>query len=196
MSDEQGALIASERLYFRPVTVDDAEGKYLAWLNDEEVTRYLETGRFPTSVEGLRAYVEQKTASTTDVFFAIVERATGAMIGTVKLGAINWIHRTAELGILIGERSKWSQGYGTEACRLLLRYGFERLNLHKVILGVVADHAAALRAYETVGFRREGLITDCIFLDGTYRDKVMMGISRQQFEQRSDERRPKGAGDA
>ena len=103
------------------------------------------------------------------------------MIGTVKLGFINWIHRSAEFGIMIASEEFRGKGYGTEVARLVLDYGFRRLNLHKVTLGVTADHAAAIRCYEKVGFRREGLIKSLLYVDGAYRDKLIMGITAEEF---------------
>ena len=66
---------------------------------------------------------------------AILNKKTGAHIGNIKLGDINWIHRFSELGIMIGDKRYWGKGYGEEACKLVLAYAFDRLNLNKVILG-------------------------------------------------------------
>src|SRR6202008_445968 len=72
--------------------------------------------------------------------FVIYERATLRPIGTTGLGQINYMHRTAEFGIGIGEADCWGKGYGTEATRLVLDYAFNALGLHNVFLRVYAYH--------------------------------------------------------
>ena len=175
------AFVDGERVYLRPLREAALNDRYLDWLNDAEVTRFLEAGTFPETPAGLRAFYEAMHASKTDVLLAICDKATDRHIGNIKLGGINWIHRYADLGILIGEKDYWHKGCGREACRLLLRYAFETLNLNKVILGVYSNHAAAIRTYEQVGFRVEGHITGLLNFEGTYVDKVLMGISKEQF---------------
>jgi ribosomal-protein-alanine N-acetyltransferase len=174
-------FLIGERLYLRGIERKDLTGEYFQWLNDYEVTRYLESGRFPNTVEAMEAYYRDKANSAHDAMFMIVLKEKDRPIGTIKLGSINWVHRTAEYGIMVGARDVWNQGYGTEAGRLLLDYAFRRLNLHKVFLGVTGDHEAAIRSYERLGFRQEGRLTEMVYVDGRYEDKVFMGVSREEF---------------
>jgi RimJ/RimL family protein N-acetyltransferase len=180
-------FLIGRRVYLRGLERSDLAGDYFQWLNDQEVTRYLESGRFPNTPEAMEAYYAAKTASPTDAMFAVADATTDRMIGTVKLGSINWLHRHAEYAIMIGDKDCWGKGYGTEAARLVLSYAFERLNLHKITLGVIAEHAAAIRSYEKVGFRREGLITSILYVEGAYHDKVIMGVTREEFRRASSE---------
>ena len=174
-------FLVGEKIYLRGLERDDLAGDYFQWLNDYVVTRYLESGRMPNTVEAMERYYAATANSPNDVFCAIIEKETDRHIGTVKLGSIDWLHRSAEFGIMVGAKDRWGRGYGTEATRLILDYGFRRLNLHKVILGVAADNIAAIRSYEKVGFQREGLIKQLLFIDGEYRDKVIMGIACHEF---------------
>ncbi|HZH97930.1 MAG TPA: GNAT family protein, partial [Fimbriimonadaceae bacterium] len=119
--------------------------------------------------------------STSDVMLMIIERDSDRPIGTVKLGFINWIHQTAEFGIMIGAKQSWGKGYGTEVAELMLGYGFRRLNLHKINLGVAAVHAGAIRSYEKVGFKTEARVRQAAFIDGEYVDKVLMGITQEEY---------------
>jgi RimJ/RimL family protein N-acetyltransferase len=181
MGEMHHPFLVGERVYLRGLERADLAGDYFQWLNDYEVTRYLESGHFPNTPEAMEAYYSSKTASPTDAMFAIADRRNDQMIGTVKLGSINWIHRHAEYGIMIGAKTCWGQGYGAEVARLVLAYGFDRLNLHKITLGVYADHVAAIRSYEKVGFRREGLVASLLYVDGVYHDKVIMGVTAEEF---------------
>jgi RimJ/RimL family protein N-acetyltransferase len=108
----------------------------------------------PESIEKLyERYVDAGQESTP---FVIYERTTMRPIGTVGLLSINHLHRTAEMGIGIGERDYWGKGYGTEATRLLLDYAFNVLALHNVVLRVFSYNERAIRSYLKVGFREIG----------------------------------------
>jgi RimJ/RimL family protein N-acetyltransferase len=153
----------------------------LSWLNDPEVTRYLETGIFPTSQEDLEHYYESLRGSRDQVLFAIEELTRKQHIGNVKLGPIHWVHRSATLGILIGEKAYWGKGVGQEATRLMVEYGFFRLNLNRINLGVFADHESAIRCYTKAGFKVEGHFRQALFRDGAYKDHLWMAVLRSEY---------------
>ena len=178
---EEPAFVDGVKILLRPLCEVDLNDRYLSWLNDGEVTRFMETGTFPVTARELQEFYENTAKSKTDVLFAIVDKETDLHIGNIKLGGINWVHRFADLGIMIGDKPYWGKGYGREACSLLLKYAFETLNLNKVTLGVYGNHAAAIKAYEKVGFQIEGRISGLLNFEGRYVDKVILGISRQQF---------------
>jgi ribosomal-protein-alanine N-acetyltransferase len=173
----EGALIV-----LRPLERSDLNESYLGWLNDPEVTRYTETGTFPSTAEDLDNYYRSVTGSRNDVIFAIVEKASGQHIGNVKLGPIHWVHRSAIFGILIGEKKSWGKGIGLEATRLAVEYGFYKLNLNRIDLGVFAEHDSAVRCYEKAGFKVEGCMRQDLFLAGEYKDRLWMGLLRSEYK--------------
>lgn len=173
--------IIGKGIYLRPLRKIDINKRYLSWLNDTLVTKYMETKFNPPTLKDLDNYYEELKNSKSNEMFAIVTSAKNEHIGNIKLGNINPNHRYADLGIMIGERKYWGKGYGQEACRLLLGYAFKRLNLNKVILGVYENHAAAIRTYQNLGFKIEGRIKDLLNFEGKYADKIIMGISQQKF---------------
>ena len=103
-------FLVGERLYLRLLEESDIGEDYLSWLNDAEVTRYLETGKFPATPSAIRRYVERFQDSTTDLLLAIVDRETDQHVGNVTLNKINWIHRTADTGLMIGQKEFWGKG--------------------------------------------------------------------------------------
>jgi diamine N-acetyltransferase len=126
---------------------------YLRWVNDFEVTRTLAIGMRPTSWEAEEAWYERVTTSVHDVFFTIYERASLRPIGGTGLHNLDYANRTAEFGILIGEKDCWGKGYGTEATSLMLDFGFTALGLHNIMLRVFSFNERGLRAYTRAGFR-------------------------------------------
>src|SRR3972149_1107027 len=95
-------ILTGEKLYPRPLEDSDIGDEYLSWVNNPEVTRYLETGKAPVSLPDLHRYLERFQNSKTDFIFAIVDKRSGRFIGNVTLNRINWTHRTADTGLMIG----------------------------------------------------------------------------------------------
>lgn len=171
-----------EMVYLRPLAPEDINEKYVAWVNDPDVGRYLEVTNFPRTLEQIRSYYEQISAAPNEIMLAIVDKQSDLHIGNIKLGPINWVHRKATLGILLGERAFWGRGVGAEATRLMVEYGFFRLNLHRIDLGVFSEHAAAIRCYEKVGFKPEGRLREALYKDGAFTDHISMGLLRSEYQ--------------
>lgn len=179
---EKTAFAEGSLVLLRPLERADLNERYLSWLNDPEVTRYMETGTFPTSSEDLENYYRSLSGSKNDVILAIADKDSGRHIGNVKLGPIHWVHRSATFGILIGEKEFWGKGVGLEATRLTVEYGFYRLNLHRIDLGVFAEHETAVRCYKKAGFKIEGRLRENLFQGGEYKDRLWMGLLRSEYK--------------
>jgi len=171
-------FIEGERIYLREIRPSDVNENYYRWMNDPEVTQYLESRFYPNSMEGLCEYVAGKLRDRDNVFLAIVLREGDRHIGNVKLGPINWIHRSADIGILIGEKDCWGKGHATEAIRLVVDYAFRKLNLHKVTAGCYSNNQGSLGAFEKAGFQVEGVRKEQFFSNDQYTDGVLLGIVR------------------
>jgi RimJ/RimL family protein N-acetyltransferase len=105
----------------------------------------------------------------------------GRYIGVIRLTFISREHGHARLVVSIFDRRFWSHGYGTEAIRLLLRYGFDDLALHRVDLVVLDYNLRAIRSYEKCGFVREGIFRETIKVDGVWRSDLVMAILEDEF---------------
>ena len=176
------SFLKGTRICLRPMRSSDINQMYLSWFNDTEVARYVDAGLFPVTIRDLDEYYRKIKSSKTDIMLAIVENKHRKHIGNIKLGGINWIHRFADLGIMVGDKKSRGKGYGTEACVLVLKYAFRMLNLNKVFLGCHANNTAAINAYKKAGFRVEGRLKKILNVDGKYIDKILMGILQSQFD--------------
>ncbi|GIW07601.1 MAG: hypothetical protein KatS3mg060_2406 [Dehalococcoidia bacterium] len=174
-------FLRGERIYLRPLELTDATAEYVRWLNDADVTRYLDTGKYPATRETVREYIRSFQGSRTNLAFAIVDRATGRHIGNVTLNHIDPIHRTADTGIMIGSKQFWGRGIAYEAWSLLLGYAFDRLNLRKIIAGAVRDNVASIRTLQKLGFVIEGTFREEKWVEGRYVDTVRLGLFREAF---------------
>ena len=174
-------FLVGEKIYLRGLDKTDLEGDYFRWLNDPEVTRFMETGLFPNTPEKMESFYNSINSNNNNIMFAIIDRKTEKHIGNIKLGPINWVHRNAVFGTLIGNREYWGKGCATEAVKLILSYAFERLNLNKVEAGVVECNIASIKKNEKCGMRIEGRRREIFCYDGKFYDGVLMGITRQDY---------------
>lgn len=163
-------------IYLRELTESDANEAYCNWLNDPIVNKYLETRK--ATIEDLKQYIRLKKESPNCLFFGIFLKENDKHIGNVKLEPIDFERKTSYFGILIGEKEQWGKGIGTEATRLAVDYAFNVLNLKEVMLGVIAENKAAIRAYEKVGFEIKRVEGKKIKHDATLYDQVIMGIEK------------------
>jgi len=175
------AFLRGTKTYLRPIEEADIADPYLGWLNDREVTRYLETGRFPSTPSTLRRYLEGFAGSGTNIILAICDVKTDRHVGNVTLHRINWVHRTADTGIMIGAKEYWGMGYGYEAWSLVLDYAFNRLGLRKVIAGCVAANIASLELQKKLGFKIEGTFRKEVYVDGKFDDLIRLGLFKEEF---------------
>ncbi len=140
--------LKGERLSLRPFGPGDL-ARTRKWVADPEVSRWiLPAWPLPSSWD---AWLHRVYNSPDALHFAIVLR-DGRHIGNCSLHSIRWTEKTAELGVVLGEKDCWGHGYGPEAVHLLLRYAFGPLGLSRVVLHVHRENRRAIRAYEKVGF--------------------------------------------
>jgi RimJ/RimL family protein N-acetyltransferase len=118
--------------------------------------------------------------------FRIRAVSDGRLLGFVALHNLEWHNQTGELSIGIGDPNDWNRGYGTEALRLTLRYAFTELNLFRVGLNTIAYNQRAIRAYEKVGFVREGVWRSFGLRDGQRYDVIMMSILRDEWRESAE----------
>ncbi|MCK5525745.1 MAG: GNAT family N-acetyltransferase, partial [Candidatus Latescibacteria bacterium] len=127
-----------------------------------------------------REWIEQLYKDQSRVVFGIVLKTSDKLIGSTGFEGIDWRSRRAGFGIAIGDKTQWSKGFGTEATKLVVRYGFDTLNLNRIFLHVFDHNPRAMRAYEKAGFVREGVLRQDRYIEGAYRGFIVMGILREE----------------
>lgn len=162
----------------RPITDNDTPD-IVKWRNNENVWKnFVFQEKFTPEMHThwLRTRVD-----TGEVVQFIIE-ADGRPIGSCYLRDISDQNHSAEFGIFIGEDDARGNGYGSEAGRLLLRYGFEQLKLHRIFLRVFQENKQAINSYKRIGFTEEGLFRDMIFQNGHYRSMVFMACLNEEHK--------------
>lgn len=154
----------------------------IKWKRDSEAQR-LGT-LFPIQMLSEKKYKEdlEKREENENAFrFAIRTLVDDVFIGTCSFWIEQWSHGDAWLGIFIGERDYWGKGYGTDATRLLVSYGFNELNFRRISLGLHAFNERALKSYLKVGFTLEGRERGAFLRDGIRYDGFLMGLLREEW---------------
>jgi RimJ/RimL family protein N-acetyltransferase len=176
LSDRDTALLEGALVKLRAFEPEDAE-RYRVWVNDPEIGQLIDRAGPVTPAEHA-AWYRGLVASPTAAVFAVERLSDGQFIGLVWLYDIHPRHRRAEVRIVIGERSAWGGGYGKDALRVLVRFGFGPLGLEKLWADVLVTNPRAVRAFERAGFKREGLLEGDRALGAGRVDVVRLGILR------------------
>lgn len=182
-------MIYGDRIRFRAAERSDLP-TFVKWFNDPEVRQNLSMN-LPMSLASEEKWFEamlgRPSAEQVRVIEVLLEDGqTWHMIGNCSLMGIDWINRSAEFGIVIGEKTEWNKGYGTKAAQLMLQHGFTTLNLYRIMLRVFATNSRAIRAYEKAGYVLEGRQREAVFLDGKFVDVLMMSVLRPEWEARNE----------
>ncbi len=176
-------MICGDRVRLRGVERSDLP-KFQEWLNDPEVIENL--GMYlPLSMVDEEKWFGGVSALQPEekpLAIEIYEDGAWRLVGDSGLFNLEWANRCAEFGIFIGDKSVWNKGYGTEVTRLLLRHGFETLNLHRIYLRVYSTNPRGRRAYEKAGFVLEGTMREAVYRHGRYADIHIMSVLRSEWD--------------
>ncbi len=167
--------------FFRAVDRRDLDGGWPEWFNDPQVTTYQNKGYFPTTRDGQAAYLESIRGGNTDVVFALEEKSSGIHFGNIGLHQIDWLHRTAVVGIVFGVREFQGRGWGKIAWNSITQYAFQTLGLEKLVAVILDGNEASRRCAEYSGFVEEGRQRAQFYKNGRRLDALLMGITRERW---------------
>lgn len=181
-------FLEGKRILLRPLSRRDINETYLSWLNDPEVNRFNSHAIFPYSKEELIEYVTCSSQDLSKVILAICDKKMRRHIGNVTLQCIDWIARSAEFSILIGDIKFWKKGIGTEIGHCIFEYGFNKLNLNRIYCGTSSDNAAMCRLALKLGMKQEGRRRQAAFKNGRYVDIFEYGALRADRQEKTARR--------
>jgi ribosomal-protein-alanine N-acetyltransferase len=170
--------LRSNRLIFKTLTLEDVTDKYVTWLNDPEVNRYLEVRYFLHNIEGCRQFVKQVNDDQSQHLFGIfmAQEEESRHVGNIKLGFVNHHHRRGQLSLFIGEKDCWGKGLGTEAIKTITQWGFDRLALEKLEAGCYEENLGSLKAFLRAGYQVEGFFRKHLMDNGRRTGSFWLGI--------------------
>jgi RimJ/RimL family protein N-acetyltransferase len=177
-------MITGTRVRLRAIERDDIP-RYLHWLNDREVTENLLISSPLSKAMEEKWFERQVETPPTAGQVLNIETLVGndwVHIGTCGLHVIEQVNNAAEFGIMIGEKEFWNKGLGREATMLMLKHGFEDLNLNRIYLHVFETNLRGMKAYEAAGFVREGILRQAVYKNGRYLDIIVMSVLHSEWK--------------
>jgi RimJ/RimL family protein N-acetyltransferase len=150
---------------------------YLSWLNDPEINQYTSRGAYPVTETEARQYVATCQSSQRIVWAVFAP----AHVGNISLQQIDLINRTAELAILIGDKTAQGKGYGLEAAKLACAHGFKQLGLNRIYCGTHQGNIGMQKLAERLGMRKEGQSRQALFKNGKFADILHYGLLKEEF---------------
>ncbi|MDA0746027.1 MAG: GNAT family N-acetyltransferase [bacterium] len=171
-------FIRTPNLILRGLSPEDATTDYLTWLNDPDVLRFRGPKAFPSSMESLRAYLDS-VGSKGDLMLAICLQDTGRHIGNITLNSILWVHRSAELSMMIGAKDVWGRGYAKESIQAICKHGFDNMGLNRI--WAESPNPAFNAAVKSLGWKLEGTKRKAFLLDGELVNVECSAILKSEF---------------
>jgi len=178
-------MVRGEAIYLTNLDPANAE-TVRAWINDHEINRYLLTGQVPVSAAAEAAFYERAVidwAAGTAFQFEIHVAEDGRYIGNCGLHKVDMRHRSAEVGILIGDTSEQNRGYGRDAIMTLTRFGFDTLGLNRVEIRSQADNERSMHLYEKLGFKPMGRLREATYSFGNFVDEAIFDMLASEWRE-------------
>ncbi len=171
--------LIGNRLYLSPLNVDDAS-ILTKWLNDKTISENIGVDNMVITLENEKEWLKH---NQNDYNFGIVLKEGDELIGCCGFSHVDLVHRNASVIIFIGNETLRGMGYGKEALKLLLEYGFNSLNFNNIMLKVYSFDVNALKLYEKVGFKKFGIRRQAYYLKGKFYDEIYMEILRDEYKE-------------
>lgn len=183
INNEGDKMYRGKKIILRAYKDEDIDKAY-KFVNDKELIKNLSPGiGFPTTYKEEVEFINsQKKNSKGTYDFAIEVIENGEYIGGCGINDVNWQTRVAIVGIMIGNKDYWNNGYGTDTMNTLIRFVFQEMNINKIRLQVYSFNKRAIRCYEKCGFEIEGILKDEIYKEGKYYDEIVMSLFRKQWD--------------
>jgi len=173
-------MLQGLKTLIRTVEEDDIDTIY-QWYNDQEVNLW-STGAWPLNTLQSKDQIAVKFLDgLPDIYrYSIIDEYHN-LIGTIGFKELNIPSRSATIFIVIGDKSYWGKGYGTDALIVFVRFLFTQWNFHRISLDTWDENIRAIKAYEKVGFKIEGRQREARYVLGNYHDAILMGLLRSDF---------------
>jgi len=175
------AFLKGKAIFLQPLSPEHNLDEYLSWINDQETTLYMGSGRFPQTRDSLKIYIDSFKNSKNGMLLGIFLNKGSKHIGNITLQQIDWLNRFAEIGIFIGNKKFRGKGYSKEAITLVVEHAFRKMNLMKIYAGMIEGNEISRKAFESIGFKIEGVFRSHFYLDGRYLDCYRLGLLKKEY---------------
>jgi RimJ/RimL family protein N-acetyltransferase len=179
-------MIRGETIHLTTLDPSNAETAR-GWVNDPEINRYLLSGQVPVTIEQEADFyrrVEANWAAAKGYVFEIHVAADGRYIGNCGLDEVDMRHRSAQIGIFIGDIAAQNKGYGSDTILTLMRFGFDTLGLNRIEIRSQADNERSMHLYEKLGFKAVGHLREATYTYGKFVDEALFDMLASEWRAR------------
>jgi len=176
-------FLIGKSIYLRPVETTDVSS-IQRWHNDPELRKLARSGELPVTLEREEKDIKAASHASDEAYLMIVKKLDNKPIGFIRVNDLTSSTKDVWLRMIIGDKSSWGKNYAGEALRSVLEWLFYELNIHRVTLGTYVTNKRAIKFFEKLGFRREGVIREAHFIDGKYHDIISFGLLKQEFHKK------------
>lgn len=176
----KNSFISGTKIYFRPASINDAKGNWYKWLNDRETTKYLTNQYWPNTKSQQIYFIKSALKTRERIVFSICLNKNNKQIGVCSLSSINWVHRYADIAVVIGERKYRNGHYSLEIYKLLLQVAFNFFNL-KNIKSATANPIAT-KIHQLIGFKKAGSFKNLILVDDKKLSLDLFYLSKKMWK--------------
>lgn len=166
--------VIGKNVYIRLLSTDDVSEDYVNWMNDPEVTQFLESKWQSHTQKSTIDYIDSFNRTQNNFLFGIFLLSDNTHIGNVKIGNINYVHSHADIGMAIGKKDSWTKGVGSESLMLIEKIAREYLNLNKIFGGIYAINHGSFAMTQKCGWREVGRYEKHVFHKGEYMDVILV----------------------
>ena len=177
--------IVGNQIYLRHPTEEDVHGKWHEWLSDEETTKFLDARFWPNSKEMQSNFYNSLENDRHKLVLSIILKSNDKHIGVISLSNINWVHRYADIGIIIGEKEYNKGLYATEAYALILKIAFLRLNLLNLRAGYCESNSNSEAILKLFRFKTAGKYKNMMQVNGKYEDILLTYLDKKSWLKRN-----------
>lgn len=165
----------------RPFGREHVTQEYISWFNDPEVTKHNRHGSTEYTLQLAQEYVDEVQNSSSIIVYAIIAKDSRKHIGNISLQNIHPANQSAEYAIILGDKEYWGKGVAKESSHLILRHGFEELNLHRIYCGTSVKNIPMQKLAASLGFVQEGIRKDAMFKNDEFVDVIEYGLLRPNY---------------
>ena len=174
-------FLKHDLIYLRSFNEDDID-QWASWFNNPDTTRFMNKGYFPVTHQEQLGRLENMSQDKSNLQLAVVENNTNKLLGIVGLHKVSWIHRHADISILIGVKGCNGKGYGKAAVSLMVDHAFNKLNMNKLTAGMWCNNLASESCFKSQGFKLEGRKKEQFYYHGEYVDELNYGLLRSEWK--------------
>lgn len=173
--------LSSENLFIKILEPEDVTAEMLPWFENDELMRYYTNSKAKITLESLKSSIIEGKQNNNVFTYGVFHKESSKLIGTLKLGPVNWVHRISDLVILIGDTNFHGKGLAVEAIKLGNQMAFESHDLRKLFGGMYESNHSSIKAYTRAGWQIEGKLKGHYLVDGIAQDRILVGCFNPKY---------------